>query len=132
MFCGRKTKLAWVLRSELVMGGRGHVTPHMTGSTVHNQNKNNSAESETNKEWSKSWWRVSLWEKKLLNKLYIYVQLSTVQDKKCRFGTYLRANRARDCVPNFRNIESLDLLFCMYVLILPLSLSSSVSIYLSI
>ena len=27
---------------------------HMKGSTVHNQNKNNSSESETNSEWSKS------------------------------------------------------------------------------
>ena len=41
-------------RVQLAIGGRGHVTPHMRGSTVHNQNKNNSSESETNTEWSKS------------------------------------------------------------------------------
>ena len=29
---------------------------HVEGSTVHNQNKNNSSESETNIEWSKSRW----------------------------------------------------------------------------
>ena len=39
---------------QLAIGGRGHVTPHMRGSTVHNQNKINSSESETNIEWSKS------------------------------------------------------------------------------
>ena len=39
---------------QLANGGRGHVTPHMRGSTLHNKNKNNSAESETNTEWSKS------------------------------------------------------------------------------
>ena len=26
---------------QLAIGGRGHVTPHMRGSTVHNQNKTN-------------------------------------------------------------------------------------------
>ena len=33
---------------QLAIGGRGHVTKHVRESTVHNQNKNNSRESETN------------------------------------------------------------------------------------
>ena len=41
---------------QLANGGRGHGTQHMRGSTVHKQNKNNSLESETNTEWSKSRW----------------------------------------------------------------------------
>ena len=32
---------------QLAIGGGGHVTQHMRGSTVHNQNKNNFLESET-------------------------------------------------------------------------------------
>ena len=40
----------------MVIGELGHVTQHMRESTVHNQNKNNSQESETNTELSKSRW----------------------------------------------------------------------------
>ena len=38
---------------QLAIGGRGHVTQHMRECTVHNQNKNNSRESETKTELSK-------------------------------------------------------------------------------
>ena len=44
---------------QLAICWRAHVNLHMRGSTVQNQNKNNSAKSETNTEWSKSrWWGV--------------------------------------------------------------------------
>ena len=44
---------------QLAIGGQGHVTQHMRGSTVHNQNKNKSRKSETNTELSKSRWCIA-------------------------------------------------------------------------
>ena len=40
----------------MAIGWRGHVSLHIRGNTVQNQNKSNFPKSETNKEWSKSRW----------------------------------------------------------------------------